>query len=294
MKQLAQILVDAATIGSLFSLSALGIGLIFGIMGLVNFAHGELIMVGAYSLLIFIGLWSPLTLIASCCLVIALAIVMERVAFRPVRNSDSETLLITSFAVSMFLQNLFIILLGARPISIDFAKALAEPVLIGDIRVPRLNLVTVIVTAVLLSTLAAFMKYTRYGVQMRAAAADFNMARLLGVKANFVISLAFAMSGFLAATVSFLLVAQTGLLSPAMGGRLVLVGFVATVLGGMGSLAGAVLGGLIIGVITVLFQSLLPLGVREFRDAFVYMLVFLILVVRPQGLLKGRREGQRV
>ena len=138
----------------------------------------------------------------------------------------------------------------------------------------------------LLLTLMAFLRYTPMGVAIRAASEDFRMARLLGVRANRVIAVAFAISGFLAAVVSLLLVAQTGVLSFHMGIPLVLFAFVATVVGGMGSLAGAVLGGFVVGVASVVFQTALPIELRPNRDVFVYGMVLLILLLRPRGLVK--------
>ena len=139
-----------------------------------------------------------------------------------------------------------------------------------------------------------FLTRTRIGVQMRAAAEDFRMARLLGVRANRVIATAFAISGLAAALAAFVLVAQTGTVSPTMGLSPVLVGFVAMVLGGMGSLRGAVLGGYVLGVVTVALQSYLPLEMRFYRDAFAYTVVILVLLVRPQGLVVARSTTQRV
>ena len=139
-----------------------------------------------------------------------------------------------------------------------------------------------------------FLRKTAYGIQMRAAAEDFRMARFLGVRANTVIALAFAISGLLAAVVALLLVTKTGVLDYRMGIPLVLVAFVATVVGGMGSIVGAVLGGFVIGFFTVILQAILPEGLRSARDAFVFGLVIFILVLRPQGLMQVRAMKQRV
>jgi branched-chain amino acid transport system permease protein len=140
-------------------------------------------------------------------------------------------------------------------------------------------------TLILVVSLVLFLKYTSLGVQMRAAAEDFQMARLVGVRADRVVAAAFAISGLLAGVVALLLVAQTDLLTPTMGVQLVLVGFVATVIGGMGSLSGAGLGGALLGVLTVGLQALLPTELRSFRDAFAFLVVIGLLVLRPQGLL---------
>jgi branched-chain amino acid transport system permease protein len=294
MNFVVQTLVDALSVGSLYAMSALGIGLLFGIMRLINFAQSEFVTVGVYTLMLAAGLWFPIAMILAIVVVVVLALLVERIAFRPVRNADPATLLITSFAVSYFLQYGLVLAFGARPIGFDILSGLAEPILIGDIRIPRLNMVTIVVTMLLLSSIALALRKTRIGIEMRAAAVDFRMARLLGVKANRVIALAFAISGLLAAVVAILFAAQTGTASPAMGLQLALVGFVATVIGGMGSLSGAVLGGLAVGAVTVILQAALPADLRIFREAFVYAAVIAVLVLRPQGLFRGAAARERV
>ena len=294
MTAFLQVLVDAASQGSLYALSALGIGLIFGIMRLVNFAHGEFIMIGAYMLMLSSAPYAPLAALATIAAVVLLALLTERIAFRPVRDANPTTLLVTSFAVSFFLQFLFVLIEGARPKGFDFLSALAEPFVIGEVRIPKLNVVTVGITLVLLVALAFFLKKTHFGIQMRAAALNFRMARLLGVKANRIIAVAFAMSGVLAAVVSVLYVAARGELSPVMGVQLALVGFVSTVIGGMGSLVGAVVGGFLVGALTVALQAALPLDLRPFREAFVFAIVIAVLLARPRGLFSGRGAKERI
>lgn len=289
-----QTLIDAISIGALYALSALGIGLLFGIMRLINFAQSEFVTVGVYVLMMTAGVWFPVAAITAIAAVVVLALLVERLAFRPVRDADPATLLITSFAISYLLQYSLVLIFGARPVGFDLLPELGKPFLIGDVRIPRLNVVTIMVTALLLSGIALFLRRTRTGIEMRAAAVDFRMARLLGVKANRVVAVAFALSGGLAAVVAILFVAQTGTASPTMGLQLALVGFVATVIGGMGSLVGAVLGGMAVGFATVLLQAMLPPDMRVFREAFVYAAVIAVLVLRPQGLFRGAAARERV
>jgi branched-chain amino acid transport system permease protein len=301
---LIQNAIDAMALGSLFALVALGIGLIFGIMRLINFAHGDFIMLGAYALIVpssavtatlLIGAWpTPLLIGGICLLVVLIALASERLAFRPVRNAAPSVLLITSFALSFFFEHLVIMIYGGRPKAVNLWSGLAEPIVLAGIRIPKLQLITIAVTLVLLLLLVLFLKKTPMGVAMRAASEDFRMARLLGVRANRVIAAAFAISGLLAAVVSLLFVAQTGVLSYHMGVPLVLFAFVATVVGGMGSLAGAVLGGFIVGVASVFFQVVLPIDWRPNRDVWVYGMILLILLLRPSGLIKVRSVTERV
>lgn len=299
-----QVIIDAISLGSLFALSALGVGLLFGVMRLINFAHGDFITIGAYALIVpsasltatlFIGRWEwPFMVAAIVAVVVVVAILTERVVFRPMREADPATLLIGSFALSYFLQHVILLVYGARAKAVDVGTELNRQIVIGDIRVLALDIVTIVVTAVLLIALASFMRYSRFGIQMRAAAEDFRMARLLGVRANAVIAIAFAISGLLAAAVSLLFVSRTALLAPRMGIPLVVIAFVATVIGGMGSLVGAALGGFTVGVCSALLQTYLPIELRSFRDAAVYGLVILILLLRPQGLIRVRLQEERI
>jgi len=288
-----QTIVDALSFGSMSALAALGIALVFGVMRLINFAHAELIMLGAYGTLVLAGAPWPIVVICVVAFVALIAVGMERVAFRPVRGASMATLLVTSFAVSYFLQNLVILFEGAQVKTLSFGVSLLDPFRVIDVRITWLDLVTVVATLAMLGAVAAILTRTRTGVQLRAATENFRMARMVGVRANRVIAVAFAMSGALAATVSLLLVAQNGTVSPAMGLQPALIGFVATVIGGMGSLIGAVTGGFALGVITVVFQASLPVGLTPYTDAFVFAIVIGFLVLRPNGLFGARLTEER-
>jgi branched-chain amino acid transport system permease protein len=291
---LLQNAIDAVSVGSLYALFALGIALIFGIMRLINFAHGELIMVGAFALYLGRHLPWPVQIAVTLGACVAVALLMERIAFRPVRGADATTLLITSFAVSFFLQNLAIMIFGSLPRTANVSTTLSESFSLGALSIPWLDVLTISVTLALVTALGAFLGKTTVGLQMRAAAEDFRMARVLGVRANVVIATAFGISGVLAAAASVLLMIQTGTVTPTVGSSPVLIAFIATVLGGMGSLRGAVLGGMLLGVLTVALQAYLPLELRYYRDAFAYGAVILMLVVRPQGLVVARSLVTRV
>jgi branched-chain amino acid transport system permease protein len=289
-----QSLVDGISVGSLYALTALGIGLIFGVMRLINFAHSELIMLTGYMLLVFASEPAILAIIGGLLVAVAVALATERIAFRPLRGADPTTLLIASFALSFLIQKTMALTVGSKTKGIDFLPSLGEQIVVGGVRLQLLKIVTIIVTVLLLATLSWFLKRTRYGREMRAAAEDFRMARLLGVRANRVISLAFAISGILAAAVAFLFVSQSGFLEPRMGLQLVAIAFVGTVIGGLGSLVGAAVGGFVVGAANVFLQAILPYGLREFREVFVYLLVIFILLVRPQGLVPAAGLRQRV
>jgi branched-chain amino acid transport system permease protein len=294
VRSLAQDLVDAISLGSLYALFALGLSLIFGVMRLANFAHSGVILVGAYTIVVLDAVPWPGRVLAAVAAPLIAAIVLERVAFRPVRSADPSTLLITSFAVAYLLQNLAIIVFGARPRTVDLFVDLNRAVHVGPVSVSTLSLLTIAVTTGLLVALVAFLGRTRLGVQMRAAAEDFGMARLLGVRADNVIAGAFAISGILGGAAAVLLVAQTGAIDPLLGLSPTVIGFIAVVIGGMGSLSGSILGAYLLGAATVMLQALLPEELRPFRDAFVFAAVIAVLVFRPQGLVVPASAVSRV
>ena len=294
MTALAQNLIDALALGSLYALIALGITLVYTVMGMMNFAHGEFIMLSAYALYVFAGL--PFAAAAAGALLagIAIALIAERVAFRPVRSADLSAQLVTSLAVAAILQNVVTVAVEARAQSVETPASISESTTIGSISVPNLEFVTLGLTVIVLGGLGWLLYRTRTGLAMRAAAENFDMARVLGVRADRVIAIAFGISGALAAAVGVLIVMQSGQVSPTMGLTPVLVGFVAVVIGGFGRIFGAVLGGLLIGVLSSLLGAYLPEGLAPFRDAIVFTFPVLILIFRPHGLLGGAIGRTRV
>jgi len=289
-----QHMIDALTIGSLYALLGLGIALVFGIMRLVNFAQGELVMVGAYGATLVSGAPWPIVIAVTLLTPILFALAMERAAFRPVRNASEATLLVTSFAVSYLLQSLALLFFTSTPRTVNLAPVLSTSFQVGPLNIPWLNVATVGASVLLLVALNLFLNRTSLGTHMRAAAEDFTTARLLGVRANRVIAVAFAISGLLSGVAAFLTVARTGVVYPSMGLNAVLVAFIATALGGLGSLEGAVLGGYLLGAITILIGAYLPSSLASYTDAFSYTLVIIILVRRPQGLWASNRLKTRV
>jgi len=284
MTYVLQSVVDATSLGCLYALFALSIAMIFGVARIVNFANGELMTVGGSSLLLAGALGSAPTLLIGLGIVVALALAMERFAFRRIINAPMPTLMVMSLGISLLIQNVLLIALGSRPRGISFALFLTEPILLGSLRVSALNVITIAVLAVLGGGLVYVLKRTSIGIQLRAAAEDFEMARLAGVRANRIVASSFVISALLAASAGMILALQVGTASYNLGGRAVILGFIATVLGGLGSIGGAALGGFIIGFATVIAQILLPTVVSPFRDAFVFAAVILVLLFRPQGL----------
>lgn len=289
-----QLLFDALALGGIYAVAALGIALIFGVMRLVNFAHGQFIACAVFSLIMpstdalaVLGLGAlPAPVLIPLILLIGagLAVAAEALVFRPMRNASPVALMVGSFALGVALQNLLLVVYGGRPKAVSLWAELGQPVQIASASVPLLQLIVIAAVGIILAGLALMLRKTRIGLEMRAAAEDFTMARMLGVRSNRVISGAFALSGGLAAVVALVLVAQTGVADVRMGGQIMLVAFIATVVGGMGSLSGAVAAGLGIGAASALLQAGLPAEARPFRDAFLYGGVILVLLFRPQGL----------
>lgn len=291
---LVQHIVDALSAGSLYALLALGIALIFGIVQLVNFAYGELIMVTGYVLVLLAGAPLIVMLPLGIAAAVLLSLGTERLAFRPVRGADPATLLVTSFAVSYLLQNIALLSFGSLTKTANVLPGLTQTVQIWGVNLSRLDLVVIVVTIGLLVAFTEFLRRTTTGTQMRAAAEDFEMARLLGVRANRVIAVAFALSGVLAGVAAIALIAKTGSVTPTVGVNVALFGFIAVILGGMGSLGGAVLGGYVLGVLNVVLQIALPESLRAYRDAFLFTAVLALLVLRPQGLIVAASRRTRV
>ena len=291
-----QTAIDATALGAQYALYALGIAMLFGIMNLINFAQGEYIMAAQYAIFIFIGynLGFPVVIAISILVAISLALVTERVAFRPIRGASPATLLITSFAVSYLLQNIATLSFTALPQTFNIAPELNSAFEVRGVFIVKLSLVTIGLVSVLFASLAAFLRWTSIGAEMRAAAEDFEMARIMGVRANRVVGVAFAISGLLAAAAAFLLAVQTGYVAPTTGLTPVLYAFIATILGGVGSLIGPVIAGFFLGSLTVVLQVTLPQSWLPYRDALVFAGVFIVLVLRPQGLVVVRARMVRV
>lgn len=289
-----QMLIDAASVGGLYALTAIGIGLIFGVIGLVNFAYGEYIMVGAYVLLLTSGTYWPVAILAVLVFVILFALATDWIVFRQVRRAPPETLMIVSFGLSYMIQYLYVILFGSLTRTVNFLPSVSQSFEIWGLRIAGVSLLQIGATIGLTTALALFINHTRIGYQMRAVSENPRMARLVGVRSNHVIAAAFAVSAVLAVTVTVLFVAQTGSMSPFMGVSLTMIGFVATVIGGLGSLPGCALGGFVVGVLTTLAQMLLPPSMQPFREAFVFAAVIIMLLVRPQGLIAVKSAWERV
>lgn len=285
--------VNALALGGTYALLALGLAVVFSIMGLINFAHGELMTLSGYTLM-YCGIAGlPFAVSAALAILVATAaaVAMERIAFRPVRGASGSTMLITSFAVAMILQVLFQNLISARSQAVLLPQFLSESVQIGKVVIGVNKIAAIVATILMLLFLDRFMNRQNTGIAMRAAAEDFSIARLMGIRANTVIAGAFAISGLLAGVAAVLWVSQRASVDPLMGFTPVLKAFIAAILGGLGSLRGAVAGGFLLGFIEVYLAAFLPQELQEFRDPIGLGIVVLILLFRPNGMIPARALG---
>ncbi|MBW3633828.1 MAG: branched-chain amino acid ABC transporter permease [Chloroflexi bacterium] len=295
MDNLVQYIISSLSLGGLYALMTLGLVVVYGILRLINFAYGELVMVAGYGLLLFgqTAMPWPLVALLSIAVAILVAVLMERVAFRPVRFGSASTMLITSFAVSTLLQNTTLLAISPRPQAVRLPAFFVESVTVGGLRLRVVDLASLAVSILALIVLSILLRRTIIGIALRAAADDFTMTRLLGVRANLIISVAFAVSGLLAGIVAIFWVGRSSLVEPAIGLQPVLIAFIASVVGGMENLKGAVLGGYLLGFLTVGLQTWLPQALLDYRNAILFGIVIVILLLRPEGLIRPAYSRER-
>ena len=291
---LFQQLVNALSVGSLYALIAVGLSLIFGILRLSNFAHGDMMMIGAFATVLLTT--SGLSFLPAFLLGIVVAalagVIIERVAYRPVRGAPDVTMLLTSLALTFILENLGILLFTASPRNFPLPDWMTRlwSLLDGRVTFTNINVLSVGLTVISLLFLTWFMRRTTVGLGMRAAAEDLGAAQLVGVRVNRVIVVAFMLASAFAGLAGVLWAAQAGVVDPLMGFTPLLKAFVAAIIGGLGSLPGAVLGGYLLGALEVLIVAFLPPEVSPYRDAIVFGLLIGFLLLRPGGLLNVTRE----
>ncbi len=291
MNVFIQQLVEGLGQGSIYALLALSLAVIFGVMHLVNFAHGELITISsyvAYALLTAGYGWevvAPAVLVTS----IVASVAIEFLAFRWVRGADEFTMLLTSFGVHFVVSALFLMFVSAKPLAFPKPSWIFNTVNVLGINLEIFDLVTVIVTLLTLIATAWLLRKTMFGITLRAASLDFDAARLMGVRSNGVIRGAFAMSGALAGVAGILWLMRTGTAHPTAGLTPLLFAVIAVVVGGLESLSGAVLGGLALGIVQVMLRGYLPPSLSGLTEGLLFVLLALLFIFRPQGLISVRR-----
>ena len=293
---IAQQIVNGLNQGSIYALVAIGLTIVYGILRLINFAHGDLLMVGAYlglALLLNSALPLGAAVLVQMIVVGGVGILVERLAYRPLRGAPEVAMLITSLAVSSILQNGTVMTLTAQPRAFRLPKGLIALHQVGGVSFSTLNILTVGLAIVMMLLLTLFVTRTRVGIAMRACAENLQAARLMGININQVIAYAFAIGSALAAMAGFMWAGRFGEIEPFMGFLPGLKAFVAAVIGGIGNIPGAVLGGYLLGFAEIFFVGFLPPAFSGYRDAFVFGLLLLVLLVRPHGLLPTAAERER-
>lgn len=289
MEQIITTLINGLSAGGTYAMIALGYTMVYGIAKMLNFAHGDVIMVGAYTIFIFFTmLGNPLIgLLIAVLLCMLLGITIERLAYRPLRGASPLAVLITAIGVSYLLQALAQIVFGAdikRPVFFDFGK-----ISVFGLSIAVSTLITLIASAIIMVVLSLFVKYTRTGRAMIAVSEDRGAAELMGISVNKIIVITFAIGSALAAVAGFFMIWKAPSVSPTLGALPGIKAFAAAVIGGIGSLPGAMLGGILMGIVEAFSNSFE--FTAPYTDAIVFAVLILILLVRPSGLLgKKRRE----
>ena len=288
-----QTLADALALGAIYALMAVGIGLVFGVLRLVNFAYGQLVMAGAYALA-FASQWnwpSWAGIVLCFAVVLALSVVMDRLVFRPLRTQSPAVMLVATFAVAFLLQSVALLWFGPLGKIASSLAPLNRPFVISGVDIRKIAIVAIVVAALCLVALQLLLTRTTVGLQMRAAAMDFRTARMLGVRANRVIGAAVLISGALAAVVAIMLTVQTPLVTPDFALRDTIVVLAGVVLGGLNRPIPATLGGFAIGFASGLLGGALPTTQSQYLPSILFAAVILVLLVRPNGLFTRRHES---
>ena len=282
--QTLQYIIDAIAVGALYALVAVGLALIFGVMRLINFAYGEVITAGAYSLYVTRNLPLAVSIVICFLVCVVMALLIEEIAFRPLRGASPATTLVATFAVAIALEAVWLIAFTPEGKTADLLSTLNQPATHGSLHLRWLTITELGAGLLLLGGTALILNRTTIGLQMRAAAADFRAARLLGVRADRVIRFAFVLSGVLAAVVSLLLTVSQPLVTPTFGLDVAILALVGAVLGGIDRLVSATAGGFLIGFIFTILGDELPASLSSFSTSFTFLAVIVVLLIRPAGL----------
>ena len=283
-------LISGLKLGSIYAIVAIGYSIVYGILRLINFAHGDIMTVGVYLILTLMNaMGMPIlpALLISVGFSIGVGLLIERLAYRPLRDASEEATLISSLAVSALLQNLLQMVFSSQRQPFILPQWLTAGHQLGPVTVSTINMITIIVTVILLILLHFVLKLTRIGTATRACSENLKAARLMGVNVNKVVMAAFAIGSGLAVLAGLLLAGEYKTVYPSLGFVPGLKAFCAAVIGGIGSMGGAVTGAFIIGVAEMLFAGLMPTTMTAYRDAFVFLLMVIMLLFRPNGLFGG-------
>jgi branched-chain amino acid transport system permease protein len=286
---------NALSLGSLYALIAIGYTMVYGILRLINFAHGDVFMLGGYiafycTTIFFMPWW--VGFIVAFGLTGIFGIGLERVAYKPLRSSPKISIMISAIGASFLLENLATVVFGGRPKGFIIPQIFNHIVLLGPVRFSAVSLVIPVLTAILLTALLIIVHRTKAGMAMRALSTDINAARLMAIDVNKIVSFTFGIGSVLAAVGGVMWSVKYPQLNPTMGMIPGLKCFIAAVIGGIGNIGGAVLGGLLLGLIEIMAIAFLP-TLTGYRDAFAFVMLIIVLMVKPSGLL-GKNQIEKV
>lgn len=289
-------LLNGLQIGSIYALIALGYTMVYGIIKLINFAHGEIMMTAAYSIYFFITLLNmpfiPAILLAML-LSMALGMLIERVAYRRLRSASRLSALITAIAVSLFLQTTYAILFSPDPRAFPLTASSFPVFQLGEISLSSWTLITIGVALIVMILLQLLVTRHKAGKAMLVVSEDLKGASLMGIKVNNIVSMTFAIGSALAAIAAALFIVSYPQITPYMGAMPGIKAFIAAVLGGIGLIPGAMLGGFLLGLIETMTRAYIPSSLSQLSEAVVFLVLILVLLFKPAGLL-GKSEREKV
>jgi len=293
MNSFISYLISGIGLGSIYALIALGYTMVYGIAKMLNFAHGDVIMVGGYAVFLSISslncpVW--LSIIIGIVVCTVLGVVIERVAYKPLRNASSLSVLITAIGVSYLLQNLVLNILGSNARTFKSVVSLKTIEINSQLKISGEAVVTIIVTVVIMVALTLFINKTKTGMAMQAVSEDKGAAQLMGINVNKTISIVFAIGSGLAAVAGILLCSTFTQVSPYTGSMPGIKAFIAAVFGGIGSIPGAMIGGILLGIIENLSKAYIS---TQVADAIVFASLIIVLILKPTGLL-GKKINEKV
>lgn len=295
IQEFMQHLVNGTSLGSLYALIAIGYTMVYGILRLINFAHGDIFMLGVY--ITYYGItYTPipwwLVFILSAVITGVFGLMLEKLAYKPLRSAPRITIMISAIGASFLLQNLGVLVFGGRPKAFPIPDVLSKTLVVGGVSVAIVSVVIPIITVLLLMGLTFIIQKTKTGMAMRALSKDYEAASLMGIDINKVISFTFFIGSFLAAVGGILWGTKYPQLMPLMGVMPGLKCFIAAVIGGIGNITGAVVGGFILGLGEIMLIAFLP-TLTGYRDAFSFILLIVILLIKPTGLM-GEKMTEKV
>lgn len=286
------LLLSGVTVGSLYALIAIGYTMVYGILRLINFAHGDIFMMAGF-FMVYMSATMPMAVAIPLVLVmtVLLGVLIERAAYKPLRSAPRMSVMISAIGVSYLLQNLATYITGGLARAYPDISFLKGSFMVGALKIKVITVVTPVLTILLVIALVIFINHTKTGMAMRAVSKDFDTARLMGIKVNSIISVTFVIGSFLAGVGSILYFSNYGQVSPTIGAMPGLKAFVAAVFGGIGSIPGAVLGAYIIGVCESLIKANDTIAI--FSNAFTFALLILVLLFKPNGMF-GEKLTEKV